>query len=47
MAAKLTGQFAGLASGTNQFNHLLTKLRWIRWLGGMWFAHFGLLLQEQ
>ena len=25
MTAKLTGQFAGLASGTNQFNHLLTS----------------------
>jgi hypothetical protein len=41
------GQYAGLTPGTNQFNHLLTKLRRIRRLGGMRFAHFGLLLQEQ
>ena len=46
-AAKLLGQFAGLLARSNQFNHLLTKLRRIRWLGGVRFGHFGLLLQEQ
>ena len=46
VTAKLTGQFVRLVPGTNQVNHLLTKLRRIGLLGGMRFAYFGLLLQE-
>ena len=45
--AKLTGQFVRLAPGTNQVNHLLTKVRRIGLFGGMRYTHFGLLLQEQ
>ena len=44
VAAKLPGQFAGLAPRSNQFNHLLAKLRRIGRPGGVRFGHFGLLL---
>jgi hypothetical protein len=45
MTAKFLGQLTGRGPGAYPFNHLLTKLRRIRRLGG-WFWHFGFLLQE-
>lgn len=41
IATELLGQFAGPATGTNQLDHLFTKLRRVRQLG---VEYLGLLL---
>ena len=45
-ASRLRGHI-GVAPSLNELNHLLTKLRRVRRLGGMRFGHLGLLLGER
>ena len=44
MAAKFFGQLAGLSACTNQFDHLLAKLRRIRRLGIAVVTHLNSFL---
>ena len=46
-AIKFRGQLIGVAPSLDEFDHLLTKLRRVRRLGGMRFGHLGRLVGEQ